>query len=159
MLPDYPDRFRRKFDEDLDHELRVLEELHYHSMHNTRYISEIRAALVDKGMMDKDRVPREIKLKEAFKKTDFYKSGVVWLNKRVPKNYRHVQSFEDLGVKKKDYQHHIATGQGGTIAALKNEGTPVVYDENPQNLPVKDIEKNVLKSANRPQSVFYVRNP
>ena len=147
VLPDYPDRFRRKFDEDLDHELRVLEELHYHSMHNTRYISEIRAALVDKGMMDKDRVPREIKLKESFKETDFYKSGVVWLNKRVKKNYRHIQSFEDLGVKKKDYPHQIATGQGGVITPLNNENTPVVYDENPRNLPVKDIEKNILKSA------------
>ena len=147
VLPDYPDRFRRKFDEDLDHELRVLEELHYHSMHNPRYISEIRAALIDEGMMDRDRVPREIKLKDSFKETDFYKKGVVWLNRRVKKNYRHIQSFEDLGVKKKDYTHQIATGQGGTITALKNENVPVVSDENPLNLSVKDIAKNIVRSA------------
>ena len=147
VLPEHTDRFRRKFDEDLDHELRVLEELHYHSMHNTRYISEISNALKDEGMMDEDRVPREIKLKDSFKETDFYKKGVVWLNKRVKKNYRHIQSFEDLGVKKKDYPHQIATGQGGVIKPLNNEDTPVVYDENPQNLPVKTIEKNILKSA------------
>ena len=147
VLPDYPDRFRRKFDEDLDHELRVLEELHYHSIHNQRYISEISNALRDEGMMDKERVPREIKLKEAFKETDFYKSGVVWINKRVPKSYRYVQSFEDLGVKKKDFPYQIATGQGGVITPLTNEDTPVVYDENAQNLLVKNIEKNILKSA------------
>ena len=68
--------------------------------------------------MDKERVPRVLKLKDTFKNTDFYKSGVVWLNKRVPKNYRHVQSFEDLGVKKKDFSYQIATGQGGTITPL-----------------------------------------
>ncbi len=147
VLEDYPDRFCRKFDEDLDSELRVLEELHYHSMHDSRYISEIRTALVNEGMMDRDRVPREIQLKDTFKETEFYKKGVVWLNKRVKKNYQHIQSFENLGVKEKDYPHQIATGQGGVITPLNNEDTPVVYDENPQNLPVKNIEKNIIKSA------------
>ena len=154
VLPDHTDRFRRKFDENLDHELRVLEELHYHSIHDSRYISEIRAALVDEGMMDKNRTTRILKLKDKFIETDFYKSGVVWLNKRVAKNYRYVQSFEDLGVKKKDYQHHIATGQGGAITALKNENTPVVSDENPLDLSVKDIEKNIIKSAIARNSFF-----
>ena len=147
VLENYPDRFRRKFDEDPDNELRVLEELHYHSMHDSRYISEIRTALVNEGMMDRDRVPREIKLKDKFKETDFYKRGVVWINRRVKKSYQHIQSFEDLGVKKKDYTHQVVTGQGGVITPLNNEDTLVVYDENPQNLPVKDIEKNILKSA------------
>ena len=124
-----------------------LEELHYHSIHNQRYISEISNALRDEGMMDKERIPREIKLKKAFKATDFYKSGVVWINKRVPKSYRYVQSFEDLGVKKKDFSNQIATGQGGVITPLTHEDTPVVYDENARNLAVKDIEKNILKSA------------
>ncbi|MDE0087847.1 MAG: DEAD/DEAH box helicase family protein [Candidatus Poribacteria bacterium] len=148
VLPDYPDRFRRKFDENPDHDLRVLEELHYHSMHNPRYISEIRSALIDKGMMDiKERESREIKLKNKFKETDFYKKGVVWLNKRVKKNYSHIQSFEDLGVKKKDYPHQIATGQGGTITALKNQNITIVSDENSEDLPVKDIEMNIVKAA------------
>ena len=147
VLSDHPDKFRRKFDENLDHELRVLEELHYHSIHDRRYISEISNALRDEGMMDKERVSREIKLKETFKETDFYKSGVVWINKRVPKSYRYVQSFEDLGVKKKDFSYQFATGQGGVITPLNNEDTPVVYDENARNLAVKDIEKNILKSA------------
>ena len=147
VLEDYPDRFRRKFDEDLDNELRVLEELHYHSMHDSRYISEIRTALVNEGMMDRDRVPRNIKLKDKFKETDFYKKGVVWLNKRVKKNYRHIQSFEDLGVKKKDFPHQVATGQSGVITPFNNKDTPAVYDENPQNLAVKTIEETILKSA------------
>ncbi len=147
VLPDYPDRFRRKFDDDLSHNLRVLEELHYHSVNDSRYISEISRALVDVGMRDRKPITRVLKLKENFKETDFYKSGIVWLNKRVEKNYRYVQSFEDLGVKQKDYQYHIATGQGGTIAALNNENTPAVYDENPLSLPVIDIEENIIKSA------------
>ena len=147
VLPDQPDQFRRKFDDDLEHDLRVLEELHYHSVNDSRYISEISRALVDVGMRDKKPITRVLKLKEEFKETDFYNYGVVWLNKRVEKNYRYVQSFADLGVTQKDYQHNIATGQGGTMAALNNENTPAVYDENPLSLPVIDIEENIVKSA------------
>lgn len=39
VLPERNDRFRRKFDGDLEHELRVLEELHYHSINDSRYIA------------------------------------------------------------------------------------------------------------------------
>ena len=51
--------------------LRVLEELHYHSIHDSRYISEIRTALIEQGMMDERMVTRELKLKEEFKRTQF----------------------------------------------------------------------------------------
>jgi type III restriction enzyme len=40
------DRFRRKFDGDLDHELRVLEELNYHSINDSRYIPEITQSIL-----------------------------------------------------------------------------------------------------------------
>ena len=50
VTDDNPDRYRRKFDSDLTAELRVLEELHYHSVNDSKYISEIRTALIDEGL-------------------------------------------------------------------------------------------------------------
>jgi hypothetical protein len=120
ILPQSDERFRRKFDGDLEHELRVLEELHYHSINDSRYIAEIRQALIEQGMMDEREVTRELKLKEPFKKTNFYKFGVVWLNDRQPKDYQRIHSFADLGVKKRNYVHFIATGHGGATLALEN---------------------------------------
>ncbi len=142
------DRFRRKFDGDLDHELRVLEELHYHSINDSRYIAEIRQALIEQGMMDEREVTRELKLKDSFKKTPFYKYGIVWLNDRRPKDYQRIRSFADLGVKKRNYTHFIATGHGGATAALANgkNGT-VVKDETRRDIKVKDIERNIVQSA------------
>ena len=96
VLPDHADRFSRKFDEDLDNDLRALEELHYHSINNSHYITALKSALVDQGIMDARPDTRELKLKDSFKETDLYKHGVVWLNKQVPKNYQHVKSFADL---------------------------------------------------------------
>ena len=150
VLPDHPDRFRRKFDEELNHELRVLEELHYHSIHDSRYISEIRTALIEQGMMDERMVTRELKLKKEFKKTQFYKYGVIWLNDQVPKDYQHVQSFDDLAnlsVKQKNYEHIIPTGSAGAEAAMVDDTTQVQQNDDAQDIPVIDIEQNIVRSA------------
>jgi len=148
VLPESNNRFRRKFDGDLEHELRVLEELHYHSINDSRYIAEIRQALIAQGMMDERELTRELKLKESFKKTQFYKYGVVWLNDRQPKDYQRVKSFADLGVKKRSYTHIIATGHGGATVALENgKKGAVVKDETRQDVKVRDIERNVVQSA------------
>ena len=151
VLPEHTDRFRRKFDEDLDHELRVLEELHYHSIHDSRYISEIRTALIDEGMMDERLQTRQLKLKADFKDTDLYKHGVVWLNKQIPKDYQHVQSFTDLAklnVKQKNYEHAIYTGAGGVTAVMENAAVPVAQgNQNSRDIKVVDIELNIVRSA------------
>ncbi len=150
VLLDLPDRFRRKFDEDLNNELRVLEELHYHSVHDSRYISEIRTALIEQGMMDERVVTRELKLKDKFKKTNFYKYGVIWLNDQVPKDYQHVQSFDDLAnlsVKQKNYEHYIPTGSAGETTAMAHGTTPMQQNDDGRDIPVVDIEQNIVRSA------------
>ena len=150
VLPDHPDRFRRKFDEALNHELRVLEELHYHSIHDSRYISEIRTALIEQGMMDERMVTRELKLKEEFKKTQFYKYGVIYLNDQVPKDYQQVQSFDDLAnlsVKQKNYEHIIPTGSAGATAALVDDTTQMQQNGDGRDIPVVDIEQNIVRTA------------
>jgi len=142
------DRFRRKFDCDLEHELRVIEELHYHSINDSRYIAEIRQALIEQGLMDEREVTRELKLKESFKETPFYKYGIVWLNNRCPKDYQRIHSFADLGVKKRNYVHVIATGYGGATVVLENgKKDLVVKDETRRDVKVRDIERNIVQSA------------
>lgn len=151
VLLDYTDKFRRKFDEDLDHDLRVLEELHYHSVHDSRYISEIRTALVDQGMIDERAVTRELKLKDTFKDTDLYKHGVVWLNKQVPKDYQHVKSFSDLAdfsVKQKNYEHTLYTGTSGVTTAMEaNTASVSQGNQNSRDVKLVEIERNVVRTA------------
>ena len=147
VVPGHSDRFLRKFDRELNNELRVLEELHYHSINDSRYISEIRTALVEQGMLDENTVTRELKLKDKFKQTDFYNRGVVWLNERVEKNYRHVRSFADLGVQQKNYVHTLATGQGGGSRVLENGAMPLVQEENRRDVRVADMARNIVQAA------------
>ena len=116
VLPESNDRFRRKFDGDLEHELRVLEELHYHSINDSRYIAEIRAALIEQGMMDEREVEKRTQTQRIVQENAILQVWGVWLNDRQPKDYQRVNSFADLGVKKRNYTHVIATGHGGATA-------------------------------------------
>ena len=148
VLSEHNDRFRRKFDGDLEHELRVLEELHYHSINDSRYISEIRAALIEQGMMDEQVVERRLTLKESFKKTRFYEWGLIYINERKIKDYRNINCLSDLGVAKKNYVHVIATGHGGTDALLAGgRQAPIVAEEMRKDIPVKQMERNIVQSA------------
>lgn len=147
VLPASDDRFRRKFDGDLTNELRVLEELHYHSVNDSRYIAEIRQALIKQGMIDERDVICELKLKEQFTRTDFYLRGLVWFNDRRPKDYARIQSFADLGVKKRNYVHIIATGHGNATVAMGVDKGAVLKNEKRKDVSVKDINRNIVQAA------------
>lgn len=84
VINDEEDRFVRKFDDNELEPLRVIEQLHYHSASNPKYIQEIRQTLRETGIMpDMNTVKREINLKDSFKETHTYRGGVVWKNEQV----------------------------------------------------------------------------
>ena len=79
------EKYTRKFDNNENNELRVIEQLHYHSANNPKYISELKQVLRENGLLDDDYLKaRELNLKESFKRTRTYTDGVVWMNSRIP---------------------------------------------------------------------------
>lgn len=44
----------RKFDDDINNELRILEELYFHSENEVHYINEIQKALIEQGLLEKE---------------------------------------------------------------------------------------------------------
>ena len=101
------DKFTRKYDDDLANDLKILEELYYHTKEDSRYISELKKALVETGIYEDEGKleTKKLILKEEFKRTDFYKYGSVVFNKRILRNYENVRSMADLGVSKRNYKH------------------------------------------------------
>lgn len=79
---DISDKYTRKFDDDLTNELRIGEELYYHSQQNSRYIQELTKALEESGIMAKDYATVDLILKDEFKSTNFYKTGAIYVNDR-----------------------------------------------------------------------------
>ncbi len=108
------DKYTRKYDKDTNHELKILEELYYHTKEDSRYISEITRALVESGIYEDDKnvVTRELSLKESFKTTSLYEKGVVFLNDIVAKSYEGTRSLSDLGVSQKNVVYTLSSGVG-----------------------------------------------
>lgn len=122
------DKFKRKYDDDIENALKTIEELYYHTKEDSKYISELKKALVESGIYeDEDKTEiKQLSLKLDFKKTDFYKKGRVVFNVKVGKNYDKVKSFSDLGVKKKNYLYMLSSGSGGATSVFgkDTEGNP-----------------------------------
>lgn len=76
---------KRKFDEDLQHELRMLEELFYYTHdEQSRYISELKAELRKDGFLpeNSDKVLVEIGLKPEFAQDESFKNILIWVNEK-----------------------------------------------------------------------------
>ena len=156
---DDKEKFLRKFDEDLSNELRIIEELHFHSWNESRYISELKNALVQEGIMDDKTIEKELKLKEEFKKTGFFKNGEIFLNKRIANDYSYISSFSDLGAKEKDFRYEILTYKGKVTEALTDEKYDNLYiAKESQTIHVKNIDKHIFKNALSKKEFFKFEN-
>lgn len=87
---------KRKFDADLQHELRVLEELYFYSTSDHRYIDELKRELRKDGYISDDRQAVTFSLKENFKDSNFYKNVNIWYNKQIDNPNRKRKTLDDI---------------------------------------------------------------
>ena len=149
VVQDGQDPYTRKFDSDITNDLKILEELYYHTKEDNRYISELKKALVESGIYDDEDnlVTKKLALKEDFKKTKFYKTGKVVFNERVQKSYGNVKSFADFGVSKANYQHTLSSG-AGAVSGVFTESTEAISGAMEQkDIAVSDIPEHVIRFA------------
>jgi len=111
---------RRKYDEDLENPLRVCETMYYHSKYNPKYIEELRKALRETGLLPEKSEERELKLKESFKKTDFYKKGVYFHNKRTDYKREDIKAL-DKQFREKRYKYSLPTRSSREISIMSEE--------------------------------------
>jgi type III restriction enzyme len=159
-LEEGQDKFTRKFDDDISNDLKILEELYYHTKEDSRYISELKKALVDSGIYEDDRnlVTKQLTLKLDFKGTDFYRDGHVFYNKKIPKSFDNIKSVADLGVKKTNYRHTLSSGVGRQSLAIGFElESPIADFEviKSKDIKLTEIPKNIIRFALSQNPFFY----
>jgi type III restriction enzyme len=121
QLGEIEDTYKRKFDEDIENEMRVLETLYYHSAHNPRYIEEIKSALTEMGILPEKYVQRKLFVKDEFKKTEFWKEGVIFINDRIQNPRTGISSLKDARIDA-DYKYSLRTGEIKEEIILDEEG-------------------------------------
>ncbi len=135
------DKYTRKYDNDPSNDLKILEELYYHTKENSNYISELKKALVLSGIYEDEEklLTKQLTLKLDFKETEFYRTGQVVYNKKVPKSYNNVKSFADFGVFKRNFSYILSSGIG------KMSGVFIVEEETTtEKIESKDIKLSVI---------------
>lgn len=113
-------RNKRKYDFDVTNENRILETLLYHSMQDSRYISELRYALKQTGMLANAPIEFEYRLKDEFKQSDFFRNAYVFSNRKIEKSRNSVTEL-DKKIRNGYYQHKVSTGSS-FIYGLFDEG-------------------------------------
>ena len=138
--------FMRKYDSDQANPLRILETLYYHIIGDSRYVAEIKKALVEVGMSDETSVTKVLRLKEEFKKTDFFRTARVVFNKKVPKSYSGVKSLTDLSVKKTNMVYSLSELHSQSVSAFdETEIKSVVTDS--RDIALADIPYHIIRFA------------
>lgn len=168
-LSDEQDKYTRKYDNDISNDLRVLEELYYHTREDVKYISELKKALTKTGIFDDDLIEKNLKLKEEFKNTNFYHKGKVVFNEKREKSYDNVKSFSDLGVSKHNYKFILSSGAGGISKVFTDEDNSKskngsekqersVIKNKQKDISLCDIPNHVIRYALSQNPFFYFDN-
>lgn len=151
------DKFTRKYDDDQANDLKILEELYYHTKEDSRYISELKKALVESGIYeDEDKlVTKQLTLKLDFKETEFYKTGQVVYNKKVEKSYTNVKSFADFGVSKRNFSYTLSSGIGRMSGVFNTEEETAMDKTESKDFKLSAIPKHVVRFALAQNPFFY----
>src|SRR3989338_246019 len=160
----YPFRYndnqknKRKFDNQLDNEMRVLEELYYHSGNKAlekerKYIDDLKRELKKEGYIDDGKVEKRFNLKKEFADSDFYKSVRIWKNEQIENPERKKKTLdylkdnldlkfdlESLGIREEE----LNFDSEDTDTERLN-----INEQNRRTIPVKikDFEKHIFQKA------------
>lgn len=149
-LDEGEDKFKRKYDEDINSELKVLEELHYHSLNDSKYISEIKAELVKNGITPPDDKRKQITvtIKDETKKTKFWKNGLLFINEKKKNSRSDVKRMKDL-VSETVFQHKLRVGRTTETGVFDEVSQSSEQDQalDKKTIKFNRIEKHINRKA------------
>lgn len=95
---EWKQRNKRKFDNDLNHELRILEELFYHSNNDSLYINELKTELKNQELIETNKKIKSFKLKESFKSdnSDFLNSFKILKNEQIENPNKRKSNLDEI---------------------------------------------------------------
>ena len=147
ITPDQP-LYQRKYDardEEQEHELKICEELYYHSAYNPRYIDELHTALEEIGIKARDVQQKKLKLKQEFQQTPFYKSGLIFLNEQKKYNREDIYGLPTSFIET-THKVPIATGfTKASVAFERQEQTSIKKKQ--RDFLIADFGEPVIRKA------------
>lgn len=113
-------KYQRKYDTDVENELRICEELYYHCQNDSRYIGELHNALREIGIDPDKAITKNYFLKDKFKQDELYQTGLIFVNDRIVKRRSDINELPSF-IRNEVYSVILATGQSGEDIILDDE--------------------------------------
>ncbi|MES2766804.1 MAG: DEAD/DEAH box helicase family protein [Bacteroidota bacterium] len=151
------DLYLRKYDEDLENELRVCEELYYHSAHNPLYIQELKRALIETGMLPKQSTEITISLKDSFKETELFQNGYIYLNEQEKYKREDVVSLE-AGIRNAKHEVTLKTGRTQTTGAFNEKEQTTGLELKTVKFPIHDFGAHLIRKALNKLEFYHFNN-
>ncbi len=149
---------QRKYDADLTHEMRICEELIYHSAYNPKYIQELNTALHEIGIKPKETRQREVKLKPSFMATTLYKAGHIFLNGQQKYDRRDIVGLDSSLIQKLyKIQLHTGHSQSGTIFVEQGGGKSAIERKH-KDYALADFGTAILHKAMQRLEFYEFKN-
>ena len=139
-------KFTRKFDDDLENELRIGEELYYHSAHNPQYIQELNIALQEIGIKPKESKQIILSLKEEFKASDFFQKGIIFINERKKYDRSDITGFDSTLITTK-HKISLATGYSRAFTLFADSITVVAPEKIQKDFNLSDFGDRIITKA------------
>lgn len=162
QLNEEQEKYQRKHDDDRENDLKVLEELYYHTLEDSKYISELKKALVETGVYeDEDNlVEKPLRLKKEYKKSAHYQHRFVFQNKKIPRSFENITSFEDLDVRLKNHRFVLSSGVGRISSAFFEMETTPSNEEvmAAKAVALTQIPKHIIRFALSCYPFFHFNN-
>lgn len=154
-IDDEQPKYQRKYDDDVDNQLRICETLYYHCWNEPRYISELHTALREIGLDLEGIVTKRYSLKDSFKSDELYQTGYVFTNERILKSRADVHELLP-SVRDKIYDVDISVGRGGEDVVLEEISSDKSVETHSITMTFKEIADINYSTVNRALRQFDV---
>ena len=146
LVNEEQEKFKRKYDSDLDNKYRILETMFFHSIDDSKYISELKKALIEIGLQEKDMIERKYILKDEFKNTDFYNHGYVFSNSRIEKTRENIYEIEE-DLKYKVFYPKIKNKNAKTENLIDDKNEKNFDNIEIKKIKLSEIDYNILSGT------------
>ena len=143
VIEDEELKFKRKYDNDVSNKNRILETMYFHSKNDSKYISELKQALIKTGLQSETPAIPEQKIKNKSKENDFYKKSLAFSNKKLLKDRKNIDIIES-NMRNKIYHYKVLTGNGNLIDLFHNDSANTSIKTNIKTIKFKEISLNIL---------------
>ncbi len=154
---------KRKFDNDLKNELRIMEELYYHTYdEESRYISHLKKELTKDGFIEDNKITKTFDIKEGFRKSEIFENAKILYNKKVDNPDRRKKDLNDLK-EKFEFEYKIR-GISIRESSINAEAKEFENEKNYKYfIFFKEIENHIFlkaisKKAKEENSLFQFEN-